>query len=249
MTLTKLFAGAIATLGLVTFAQAATVDQAISKASESNAVAQKAQKQIDKIDNQIRGIERDYLDVVAESEGLNIYLQQLEKQVSFQSQELNRINSSMSAAVEMDRDINPLLVNMVSELKTFVASDLPFYKEDRLADVAVLEAMLNNSELTVAEKYRRILSAYQDEIEYGNTLEKYRGELAGQGKEVDFLRIGRLSLVYMTLDQSEMAAWDQNTASWIELDRSERNKIIHAMRVASEQTAPSLVKIPVVIPE
>ncbi|MDY7024927.1 MAG: DUF3450 domain-containing protein [Pseudomonadota bacterium] len=249
MSVLKLLAGAIASVSLVAVAHSATVDQAISKATQANEEGQVAQKAINEIDNEIRAMEREYADIVAQSEGLSIYLQQLQKQVNFQREQLAKIDGSIQAAKDIDRDIEPLMVNMVQQLAQFIQSDLPFYTQSRLANVTDLEKMLEDAELTVAEKYRRILKAYQEEVDYGSTLEKYRDTLEEKNIDVDFLRVGRLTLVYLTLDQKEMGVWDQNANAWVAVDEVKRNDIIKAMRIASEQAAPALVKVPVVVPE
>ena len=61
------------------------------------------------------------------------------------------------------------------------------------------------------ERFRRIMEAYQVETDYGRTIEAYSGKLARDGKPrtVDFLRAGRVALVYATLDGGETGYWDR----------------------------------------
>jgi len=66
--------------------------------------------------------------------------------------------------------------------------------------------MMPRADVTVSEKYRRIVEAYQLEMEYGRTIEAYRGER--DGKTVDFLRVGRVGLMYQSPDGKETGYWD-----------------------------------------
>jgi hypothetical protein len=54
------------------------------------------------------------------------------------------------------------------------------------------------ADVTNAEKFRRLIEAYQIENNYGNTIEAYRAniELNGVISSVDFLRLGRIALYY-----------------------------------------------------
>ena len=51
--------------------------------------------------------------------------------------------------------------------------------------------------MTAGEKFRRIMEAYLVELDFGRTIEAYRGELNLDNavKTVNFLRVGRLGLV------------------------------------------------------
>ena len=58
-----------------------------------------------------------------------------------------------------------------------------------------------NPDVNDAEKFRKVTEAYQIENDYGRTIEAYRGtvDINGNQQEVDFLRIGRISLSYQTV--------------------------------------------------
>ena len=66
--------------------------------------------------------------------------------------------------------------------------------------------MMDQADVTTSEKYRRIMEAYQGELEYGRTTEAYSESLPTTGQTVEFLRIGRTLLVYQTSDQ-EITGW------------------------------------------
>jgi hypothetical protein len=102
------------------------------------------------------------------------------------------------------------------------------------------------ADVTTSEKYRQIMSAYQIENEYGRTIEAYRDGLMLDDREttVDFLRFGRIALVYQSLDESKSGVWDQETRSWVPLDSDYRSAIRQGLRVARKASAPDLISLP-----
>ena len=105
---------------------------------------------------------------------------------------------------------------------------------------------MGRADVTNAEKYRRIMEAYQIENEYGRTIEAYRGGLERDDREITvyFLRFGRIALLYQTLDESEAGVWNAETGSWVPLDSSYRSTIRQGIRIARKQAAPDLIQLP-----
>jgi hypothetical protein len=98
--------------------------------------------------------------------------------------------------------MTPLVIRMIDGLEQFVEMDVPFNLDERRDRVEFLRTNVDRSDLTVAEKFRQVLEAYNIELQYGRGFETYSDtiELAGGPREVDFLRIGRIALVYQTTD-------------------------------------------------
>jgi hypothetical protein len=109
---------------------------------------------------------------------------------------------------------------------------------------------MSSAETTVAEKYRSILEAYQAELEYGNTLETYAGHLGtgADARTVEFARLGRITLMYRTLDGEETGYWDANQKTWV-VDDSYADEIEEAIRVARGDGPQELLIVPVPAPQ
>lgn len=242
-----ILSGVILSTTLSGAAMAADLDAALSKGEKRVDQAQASQKRIDNIDASIRDDEREYRGVLKEVEGLSVYIQQLNKQLASQQKELTDIEASIRQVVLIERQVSPLMLRMIEALELFVKADVPFLYEERINRVNNLKDMMGRSDVTVAEKYRKVMGAYQTEMDYGRTIEAYRGELeiSGANREVDFLRTGRVAWVFQTLDGQSVGVWDQAGGTWKQLDSAYKSKVLQAIRIAREQAAPSLIQMPI----
>jgi len=141
--------------------------------------------------------------------------------------------------------------SMADSLEKFVVLDLPFHQEDRVGSVIQLKQYLRNPSLSLSKKYRLLLEAFQIENNYGRTVESYRDSLSlnGENLSVEFLRIGRVALYYRTLDGRASGRWNAQRNDWDELPESFDRNISDAIRVASNQVAPQLLRLPMVNPQ
>lgn len=235
---------------MATAGGAADLGDAIERGAQRTEQAQRAQERIDRLDAAIRKRVQQYRQVNKEIEGLKAYIRQMEQRVASQQKEMNEIKRSIDQVTLIERQITPLMLRMVDAIRQFVKLDLPFRQQERRKQVAQLEQMMGSSEVSTAEKFRTILETYQEEIEYGQTIGAYRGTL-GQGedaRQVDFLRIGRISLMYQTLNGKEIGIWNRQKDQWEKLDNSYRRQVTKALRIAREQGAPDLIRMPVPTP-
>ncbi|MEM9532174.1 MAG: DUF3450 domain-containing protein [Pseudomonadota bacterium] len=243
-------AAALATaIGSAAWAQNLT--DVIGAQNQGNSAAQASQDRVDNIVDQTRDITSDYKAVLKEIDGLKVYNQLLQTQVDAQNREIRQIDESMQQVTVVERQVLPLMIRMIDGLEQFVDLDVPFLVDERGERIANLRAMMDRSDVTAAEKFRRVLEAYQIENDYGRTIEAYKGSqnVDGVDREVDYLRVGRVGLYYQTLDTQYSGAWDQKSRSWTTLGNEARGEIRDGLRIAREQTAPDLLTLPVAAPE
>jgi hypothetical protein len=222
-----------------------TAEQA---AADRDAAA--SQQRIDELDDETQKLLSEYRKAVSDKESHEAYATQLEAQVRSQSEELTDIRRQLDEIETTSRSIVPLQRRMLDTLKQFVRLDLPFLAEERSARVATLEAMMDRADVSISEKYRRILEAYQVEMDYGRTIESYEGKLAGDGPErtARFLRVGRLTLMYQTLDGLETGYWDSETRKW-RVDDHYSHAFKQGVAVALKSSAPEMLHVPVPAPK
>lgn len=208
---------------------------------------QVAQSSIDKTAEQIRKLEAEYQEELKLVEGLNMYNDMLKRQLDDQEAQITKISTSINNATQVERQIMPLLVRMVDALDTFVAIDVPFLHEERTSRLADLRMLLEKSEYTTSEKCRRVFEAYQIENEYGYTIESYKGrvDLGESQFAVDFLRIGRVGLMYRDLAGEKVGFWDNQKRQWSPLtERQYKRHITKGLKIAREEISPELITLP-----
>lgn len=249
-TITMLSALHIGVYAPLAFAQEAQyLDSANATATEINESAKKSQTRINGITEQIDSKLSQYKTLVKEIEGLAIYNGQLNKQIANQKQEMLDLNSAIDEVSVIERQITPLMMNMIDGLAQFVELDLPFLPQERSDRIADLRAMMDKANVAPSEKFRRVMEAYQVEMDYGRTIEAYSGfqNIDGNDSNVDFLRIGRTALLYQTRDGSAQGVWNKQTRQWDSLDSSYRTQITKGLRMARKQLAPDLIMVPVAL--
>ncbi|NOU50215.1 DUF3450 domain-containing protein [Pseudoalteromonas sp. JBTF-M23] len=239
-----LLAGLLATASSV---QASDLNQVVEKSSAINESAQKTQTKIDSIADSMQSRLQKFKTLNKEIDGLNVYNAQLDKQIKNQLDEMNAINASMDQVSVIERQITPLMLRMITGLEQFVQLDVPFLPKERAERLSKLRAMMDRADVTSSEKFRRVLEAYQVEVDYGRTIEAYTALLNvdGQEREVDFLRIGRMELLYVTKDGSIAGSWDQASKKFVALEDTSISQIKKGIRIARKQLAPDMLSLPV----
>ena len=205
-----------------------------------------SQARVDALDDQTNELTREYRAALKQLASLREYNAQLEKLIAAQKAEMTSIRRQIDEVTNVDRTIMPLMFRMIDALEQFVELDTPFLASERKQRVAALRALMDRSDATPAEKYRRILEAYEIENEYGRTIEVYEGEMniEGTDRTVSFLRIGRVALIYQTLDGEDSGVWNPKAAAFTDLDGDFDSELRSAMRIAKQQAAPDLMVVP-----
>ena len=215
-----------------------------------NQASAKAQDRIDEISEETDSLAAKYRASLQNTEQLRVYNDQLEGLLEAQVVEMASLRRQIDEVTVIGRQVTPHMTKMLETLEDFVALDLPFLGDERAQRITSLKEMMGRADVTISEKYRRILEAYQIENEYGRTIEAYRGELesGSDSRTVDFLRIGRNALLYQTLDGQESGFWNKQAKAWQQLE-GYRIPIREGLRMARKQRAPDLVKVPMPKPE
>jgi len=232
------------------FAQA-TVDQVISEGVKRIDAGAAEQKRVEQIADQTEKLLNEYNTLSKVVDGLVTYNSLLQRQVDNQQIEKDALAESIDNVSLIERQIVPLMERMLDSLEQFVQLDTPFLMHERTERLARLREMLERSDVSSAEKFRRVIEAYQIENDYGRTIEAYKGTVPinGNPQEVDFLRIGRVALAYQSVGGAHTGVWDVKTGQWEELDPAEyKNQVAEGIRIARKQVAPDLMIIPVAAP-
>ncbi|HIN13923.1 MAG TPA: DUF3450 domain-containing protein [Gammaproteobacteria bacterium] len=229
---------------------AQVLSQILETQTERTLKAQESQVRVDKVVTQTRSMEDHYRANLKEIDGLRIYNKLLELQVENQERVKVDLEQSIANVAIVNRQIVPVMTRMIDSLEQFIALDVPFLNQERTDRVEALKELMSRQDVTVAEKFRKVTEAYQIENDYGRTIETYKDtlDLDGAILELDFLRIGRIALMYQSVDGKISGVWNQDTQSWDDAS-SQRNQIKLGLSIAKKQVPPDLVILPVDSPE
>lgn len=227
------------------------LEPAIEAGKQRIRAAQAAQDRIDTLSDEIRSNVDAYRALQKEIEGLEIYNAQLLRQIESQETEVGQLEASIENVTLVERQITPLMLQMIDALEQFVTLDVPFLLQERRDRVARLQGLVDRADVSVAEKFRNVLEAYLEELEYGRTVEAWRGTVRVDGteQEVDLLRIGRIGMYYRSLDGRTGGIWDNEARDWVSADAATRRQIDRGLQIARQQAAPDLLRLPVETPE
>lgn len=255
----RLKTGLIAALGLASalagtsaVVQANTLEEILEVGKTRNEAARESQDRIDRLADETRDLLGEYRTVMKQVEGLKVYNARLQRQIDNQLADIKDIEESIDRSALIARQMTPLIIRMIDGLEKFVELDMPFHMEERRERIEFLRDNLDRADVSVAEKFRQVLEAYKIENEYGRKIDAYKGsvEVNGVEREVNFLRVGRIALLYQTTDTENSGAWDKRNHTWVPLESGEyRNVIMKGLRIARNEASIDLMNLPIPAPE
>jgi len=242
-----LFATTIIAASGSVFAQ--TVDQVLQAEDRRLNLAQQSQERINTIVEGTRSLEDQYRAINKEIDGLKVYNRLMTAQTSGQQAVLDDIALSMDQVDVINRQIFPLMERMIDGLEQSVNLDVPFLMEERTDRVTGLKDIMERSDVSVAEKFRKVMEAFQIENDYGTSSEWYTQSLTldDATRSYNILRIGRIGLYFQSDDAKITGRWDNTTRQWV-MDDSARAEIRKGLRMARQLIAPELIIVPVAAP-
>lgn len=246
----RLLAMACLTLAPLIPVAAAPLDRPLNLQAQSQQEAAQSQDKIDKLADQTEELAARYKSSLAELDNLRVYNDQVERLVAAQQQESSSLEQQLKDIDVTERQIQPLVQRMLAALDEFVKADIPFLAEERQTRLRQLHAMTDDAAVAVAEKYRRVMAAYRIEMGYGRSIAAYRGKLAENGNErqVDFLRVGRIALLYRTFDGKDTGYWDRRQRRWLATGGEYSRAVADGLRIARKEVATDLIDVPVPAP-
>lgn len=244
-------AAAIVVVAGSVFAQSTTVDEVLQADLQRLELAQESQERINEVVEGTRSLADDYRGINKEIDGLKVYNRLMTAQTNGQQATLDDIALSMEQVDVINRQIFPLMERMIDGLEQSIALDIPFLMEERDKRMADLKGILERSDVSVAEKFRKVMEAYQIEMDYGTSSEWYRESLNVDGavREYNMFRVGRIGL-YFQSDDTNITGWFNPVAREYELLGSDhRSEIRKGIRIARQLIAPELILVPMPGPE
>lgn len=238
--------GALA-LGNTAFVSADPLTDLKNEEAKIQKAAAKSQEKINNYFEQSQELLVEYRAVLDSTENLKIYNDYLANLVADQQRGIDSLQRQIDSIEETKQNIVPLMFKMIDSLEQFINLDVPINLEERTERVQRLRDLMQNSNVTVAERFRQVLEAYQTENEYGSLISTYQGNISDAGTEVtvDFFNLGRTALLALSLDQKNAWVWDNNARSWEKLGDEYLDSVIKSVRMAQNLVPYDLIKLPI----
>jgi hypothetical protein len=245
--ISAVLAASVITVAGGVFAQSATVDQVLQAEQRRLQLAQQSQERINQVVQGTRSLGDQYRAINKEIDGLKVYNRLMTAQTNGQKATLEDISISVDQVDVINRQIFPLMERMIDALEQSIALDIPFLMDERSKRIIDLQLIMERSDVSVAEKFRKVMEAYQIENDYGSSNEYYVQslEIGGTVREYNMLRIGRVGLYFQSDDTSITGWWNAELAAFEELGNEHRNEVRKGIRIARQLIAPELVLVPV----
>jgi len=223
------------------------INSNISRQQQSTA----SQGRIDQLADETDDIISEFHQQRKQVETLKLFNDRLRRSIEAQERAKTSLITSIEDASLIERQIVPLMMRMIDGLEKFIAADIPFKLDERNARVERIRGYLTNANISAAERFRQVFSAYDSENSYGLSAAVYNDTLTLPSGDltVNVLQVGRAGLYYQTLDGDVSGYWDKASGAWQELDSSYNQGISDAIRIVEGKETVDLMSLPIIAPE
>lgn len=169
-----------------------------------------------------------------------------EKEVAALDRGIAELERRMVESARLNESLLDTLDAVVARLDAFVEGDLPFLLNERRARIAGVKEALARPDFTGAEKLRRVLEALQVEANYGSVAEVYQEKIRVNDEEIfaDMVRVGRVSVYWLTPDGKRVGEYDRGQKQWVELDHKHVRNINATREMALRLRSVEVVSLP-----
>ncbi|WP_459918805.1 DUF3450 domain-containing protein [Desulfocicer niacini] len=151
------------------------------------------------------------------------------------------------ANLRIQKEMLPFLKETQAALEALVTDDPPFLREERTVRLEKLRSVMDDLEITIAEKYRKVMEALFVEAEYGNTIEVSQDKIDVAGNEVlaDIFRLGRISLFALSLDGQSAARFNVAANKWDPLGDAYVQPVHAAVEMGKKRRTVEIFSLPI----
>lgn len=209
-------------------------------------IRQATQKQKEMWRDEKQKLASTYEQLQAEQKALKDRQGELQEANQTTSQRIREKEKQLADIEQIRSRIEPFLDQQVALLRQQITDGLPFLPDERSQRLDRLEQILDDPDVTISEKYRKVMEAILVEAEYGNTIEVYQQtiDVGGHTMLANIFRLGSISLFYQSLDQSECGFYNVADAKWQELPATYNRDIAAAIDIGAKRQPVELLSLP-----
>ena len=214
---------------------------------ESIAVRKETQKAEGKWAGEKASLETQFETLKQKQEQLISVRDDLNARIVSQEAAINSLETKMAEISRISGGLLPFLEEVFTRLGKLVDSDLPFLRHERQERIGNLRKTLDDAQVSASEKFRKVMEALFIEAEYGNTVEVYQERIVVSGKDilVNIFRLGRISLFFQSLDQTQTGYLDQAQSAREVLPEAFNMDINAAIEMGTKRRSVDLIRLPV----
>lgn len=161
--------------------------------------------------------------------------------------ETARLGEEIEKASRLTEGLSPLIASEARKAATGVSRSLPFLREERAKRLAALDEWVKAPSTKQAEKLERLFELLTIETQFGHTSEAWQEEIEVDGAPITarLLKVGRLALYYLTLDESRCGVFNPKTEAFEALPANCATHLKKAMALAERERSAELVRLPI----
>lgn len=224
----------------------AQLESALNTAKASTSASSASQQRVERLDDEADTAVREYRAVLQQKDNIALFVAQQDIFLQSQKSEISSLQRQLGTVEQIKQGMSPMMLKMAAEIEDTIKADMPFNLAERLARVERMKNTLADPDVSPAEQYRQVLNAFKIEVSYGQGIDSYEGmHPTKPGNVVNFLRFGRVALIYMTKDESEVGRYNIDTRTWDVLSGADALALRKAIRISKGEAAPDVVFAPV----
>lgn len=207
----------------------------------------RTQAELDQWHQERRRLVARYEALLQEQSVLTDRLRQLQKAVTEQAAANHSLQTRIDEARTMADAISPFLETVFPRVLRLVETDMPFLTVERKTRLEHVKETLDDPQTSTSEKFRKTMEMLFIEASYGNTTEVYQEQIqleADSPRQFYVLRIGRVALFCLSLDQALAGYYNVAESGWRTLPGHWQRELQAAIDMAEKRRPTDLVKLP-----
>ncbi len=228
---------------LVTANDLANAARVQSKLTDADKLSQ---IRIDTATDNIESMRNDLIVLKEKIAVLKVYKDYQTGLIADQQAKIDTLSDQKNELDALTKTLVPLMFTMISELEIWIEQDLPIKKEERLERLEAIKQVMDDADVTLADKFQQILDAYLFEWQYGNeyTFSTSFIDIEGETRFVELMQLGRLVLLARSPDFLTYWHFDKNENVWVRLSADTHPHLKKAFELAQSPMKPELIKVP-----
>ena len=221
-------------------------DQVKKPVDESITIRQQAQKDNEKWDAEKSALESEFENLRQAEKGLSEEVRKVSEEVAAKKKRVSALNQQIRSMEKISEELTPFLEKVYAQLEALLQAPPPFLVDERTARLESLRQTLDDSQVALGEKFRKVMEALFIEAEYGNTVETRQEKIRIGQEEVltTAFRLGAMALFYETIDQQGAGYFDLSQNQWSPLEGGACRDIRVAVEIASKTRPAEIVTLP-----